>query len=147
MIICYNKMTKIITISVAINKPVEKVWKLYTTPKDIMYWNNASDDWHTPSAVNDLKVGGKFVYRMESLDKNFSFDFNGIYTKINTNKLIEYTLGNNRKVKIEFTKNKDNNKTKILINFEAESENPIEMQKNGWQSILNNFKKYSENIK
>ena len=131
-----------ITVESAIKAPIEKVWKLWTTPEHITKWNNASDDWHTPFAENDLRAGGKFLARMEAKDKSFGFDFGGVYDKIKTNELIEYTLGDGRKVIINFTN--DENKTKVVETFEAENTNSVELQKGGWQAILDNFKKYVE---
>ena len=133
---------KTITIQAAINAPVEKVWKLYTAPEHITQWNNASDDWHTPRAENDLKPGGKFRYRMEAKEGSFGFDFWGTYQKIKTNELIAYTLGDGRKVMVTFAEKK--HETDIEIKFEAESTHTIEMQRSGWQAILDNFKKYVE---
>jgi len=131
-----------IEVKALVNSPIEKVWKYWTAPQDIIKWNNASDDWHTPKAENDLIKGGKFLCRMEAKDGSVGFDFWGIYTEVKTNKLIEYTLGDGRKVKIEFTVH--GNETSIVESFEAETVNSIEMQRNGWQAILDNFKKYAE---
>ena len=133
---------KTITIQAIINAPVEKVWQLYTAPEHITQWNHASDDWHCPRAENDLKPGGKFNYRMEAKDGSFGFDFYGTYQKIKTSELIDYTLGDGRKVMVTFTEKK--NETYIEIKFEAESTHAIEIQRNGWQAILGNFKKYAE---
>jgi uncharacterized protein YndB with AHSA1/START domain len=133
---------KTITIQTVIDAPVEKVWQLYTAPEHITQWNYASDDWHTPRAENDLKPGGKFLYRMEAKDGSFGFDFYGTYQKIKTNELIDYTLGDGRKVMVTFTEK--NNETCIEIKFETESTHSIEMQHDGWQAILDNFKKYVE---
>jgi uncharacterized protein YndB with AHSA1/START domain len=109
-----------------------------------MKWNNASNDWHTPRAENDLKVGGKFLYRMEAKDDSSSgFDFAGTYEKIKTNELIVYSLTDGRKVEVTFTKDEDA-RTKTATTFEAENTNSLEMQRNGWQAILNNFKNYVE---
>ena len=135
-----NKTT--ITVQGTINAPVEKVWKFWTTPEHITKWNKASDDWHTPFAENDLRVGGKFLSRMEARDGSFGFDFGGVYDKIKVNELIEYTLGDGRKVIINFKSN--GNETKVVETFEAENENSIEIQRGGWQAILDNFKKYVE---
>ena len=134
---------KIITVQAVINAPVEEVWKLYTKPEHVTKWNNASNDWHTPRAENDLKVGGKFLYRMEAKDGSSGFDFDGTYKQVKTNELIVYSISDGRKVEVEFTKD-DDARTKISTTFEAESMNPIEMQRDGWQAILNNFKKYVE---
>jgi uncharacterized protein YndB with AHSA1/START domain len=135
---------KTITVQAVINAPVEQVWKLYTEPEHVMKWNNASNDWHTPRAENDLKVGGKFLYRMEAKDDSSSgFDFAGTYEKIKTNELIVYSLTDGRKVEVTFTKDEDA-RTKTATTFEAENTNSLEMQRNGWQAILNNFKNYVE---
>ena len=131
-----------ITVQTTVNAPVEKVWKYFTSPEQIIKWNNASDDWHTPKAENDLRTGGKFVYRMEARDGSFGFDFGGEYDKVEVNKTIEYTIGDGRKVKVSFSG--DGDTTTVTETFEAESTNPIEMQRGGWQAILNNFKKYAE---
>jgi uncharacterized protein YndB with AHSA1/START domain len=132
----------IITVENMVNEPVEKVWEYWTKPEHIIRWNNASDDWHTPRAENDLRVGGSFLSRMEAKDGSFGFDFGGIYDAIKTNEYIEYTLGDGRKVKITFSANGD--KTKVVESFEAENTHSIGIQQGGWQNILDNFKKYIE---
>jgi len=132
----------VITVETLVNTPVGKVWEYWTEPEHITKWSYASEDWHTPHAENDLRPGGKFSSRMEAKDGSFGFDFGGIYDAVKTNEYIEYTIGDGRKVKINFTEEGD--KTKIVESFEAENTNPEEMQKAGWQAILNNFKKYVE---
>ncbi len=134
--------TQTITVENTVKAPVEKVWQFWTLPEHITKWNNASDDWHTPYAENDLRVGGKFLSRMEAKDGSFGFDFWGVYDKVVTNEVIDYTMGDGREVHITFTP--DGDETKIVTTFEAEGTNPIEMQRGGWQAILNNFKKYAE---
>lgn len=131
-----------ITVEATINAPIEKVWHAWTNPEHIMAWNNASPDWHTPKAENDLRVGGKFVYTMAAKDGSFSFDFWGIYDEITTNKSIASTLGDGRTLSLTFTEN--GNETLVSETFEAETENPVEMQQAGWQAILNNFKNHVE---
>lgn len=131
-----------ITVGVTIHTPVEKVWKFWTDPKHIIHWNNASDDWHTTKAENDLRPGGKFLSRMEAKDGSMGFDFTGKYNKIELHKLIDSTLDDNREVRVSFVSN--GNETTITEIFEAEQENTIELQQAGWQSILDNFKKYAE---
>lgn len=131
-----------ITIETTVNAQVEKVWENWTDPIHIVNWNNASEDWHTTRAENDLKPGGKFLSRMEAKDGSFGFDFGGTYDKVRPNELIEYTMGDGRKVQITFHGN--GNETKIEETFDAENTHPVEMQRNGWQSILDNFKKYTE---
>jgi uncharacterized protein YndB with AHSA1/START domain len=131
-----------ITIECFIKAPANKVWDFYTNPTHIVKWNNASDDWHTTRAENDLRKGGKFLSRMEAKDGSFGFDFWGIYDEVRTYQLITYAMGDGRKAKIDFVK--QGNDCSMIIVFEAENENPVEMQKQGWQAILNNFKKYTE---
>lgn len=135
---------KNIEIETTIDAPVEKVWKAWITPEDIVKWNNASDDWFTPSADNDLKEGGEFMYRMEAKDGSFGFDFSGKYNKVKEQELLEYILSDDRKATVTFAK-KDG-KTTVAQSFEPEpdAENDIETQKAGWQAILDNFKKYVE---
>jgi len=131
-----------ITIQATIKASVNKVWDLYTTPRHIMQWNNASDDWHTPHAENDLRPGGKFLYRMEAKDGSFGFDFDGIFDIVNKYELIVYTISDGRKVIVSF--DEIGNETHVRVEFEAEDENPAELQQKGWQAILNHFKKYTE---
>jgi uncharacterized protein YndB with AHSA1/START domain len=138
-------MKKTITIHASINAPVDKVWKLYTEPEHIMKWNNASDDWHTPKAENDLRVGGKFLSRMEAKDGSTGFDFEGIYDEVETNKRMAFSMSDGRKVTVNFAGVSQG--TRVSITFDAEEENPIEMQRQGWQAILNNLKKYVEEKK
>lgn len=134
----------IITVASNVNAPVQKVWECWTKPEHITQWNNASDDWHTPSALNDLKVGGSFVSRMEAKDGSVGFDFGGKYDAIRTNEYIEYTMDDDRKVKVSFAAT--DNGTKVSESFEAESTNSTDIQKGGWQAILDNFKKYTESV-
>jgi uncharacterized protein YndB with AHSA1/START domain len=114
----------------------------WTKPEHITQWNNASDDWHSPRAENDLKAGGFFNYRMEAKDGSFGFDFGGIYDGVTEKKYIEYTISDGRKVKITFSEDGDG--TKVVESFEAESTHSIERQRTGWQNIIENFKKYVE---
>ena len=132
-----------ITITAAIKAPIEKVWICWTEPQHITKWNQASDDWHTPYAENDLRVGGKFKSTMAAKDGSFSFDFEGVYSKVDKHKAIDYTIGDGRKVAILFSGNEK--ETHVTSTFDAESVNSIEMQRGGWQAILNSFKKYVEN--
>ena len=132
----------IITVENTINAPVEKVWQYWTQPEHITKWNSASDDWHSPRAENDVREGGKFQIRMEAKDGSMGFDFFGVYDKVKKNEYIEYTMGDGRKVQVSFTG--EGNKTKLVESFEAESTNPVELQKGGWQSILDSFKKHTE---
>lgn len=134
--------TKNITVEATVNAPVEKVWKFWSGPEHITRWNAASEDWHTPHAENDLRVGGKFSARMEAKDGSFGFDFGGTYDAVKTNEHIAYTLGDGRKVTIDFLS--QGNATKVVETFEMENTNPEEMQRVGWQAILDNFKKYTE---
>ncbi len=133
-----------ITVEAIVKAPVEKVWKLWNAPEHIVNWSNASDDWHTTRAENNLVVGGTFSSRMEAKDGSFGFDFGGVYDDVRTHEVIAYTMTDGRTVSILFTDL--GTETKIVETFEAESTNPIEMQQGGWQAILNNFKKYAENM-
>jgi uncharacterized protein YndB with AHSA1/START domain len=133
---------KTITVESLVMAPTQKVWQFWTFPEHVTKWNFASDEWHSPSAQNDLRVGGKFHYRMEAKDGSFGFDFEGTYDEIKPEQLIAFTIGDGRKVKITFSD--EGQGTRVIETFEAESVNPIEMQRNGWQAILNNFKKYVE---
>lgn len=133
---------EIITVTAIINASVEKVWNYWTEEEHIKKWNNASSDWHTVRATNDLRVNGRFLSRMEALDRSQGFDFTGVYTNVEKHKFISYTLDDERKVEVSF---KDiNNKTEVIETFEAENTFSIELQKAGWQSILDHFKEYVE---
>lgn len=132
-----------ITVSTTVNAPVAKVWQCWTTPADIMVWNTASPDWHTTYAENDLQVGGKFISTMAAKDGSFSFDFGGIYDAVTEHALIAYTMGDGRKATTTFQANGDS--TLVTTVFDAENENPVEMQRGGWQAIMDNFKRYTEN--
>ena len=132
----------IITVVVKIKAGVEKVWNLWTEPKHIIHWNYASEDWHTPRAENDLRIGGRFMSRMEARDGVNGFEFSGIYQNIQYCKFIEYLLDDNRKVQVLFEP--DGDETVVTETFEAEHTNSVELQQTGWQAILNNFKKYVE---
>jgi uncharacterized protein YndB with AHSA1/START domain len=131
-----------ITVETTVNAPVDKVWTIWNEPKHITQWCSPSPDWHTPKSTNDLRVGGKLVSTMAARDGSMSFEFQGTYTKIEKNKVIEYDIADGRKVKIVFTS--EGNKTKVAETFDVEDQNPVEMQRGGWQAILDNFKKYTE---
>ena len=131
-----------ITVETTVHAPVNKVWEYWTEPQHITKWSFASDDWHAPNAENDLRVGGKFLTRMEAKDGSFGFDFGGVYDEVRINELISYTLGDGRKVTVTFISQE--NDTKVIEAFEAEVTHSIEQQQAGWQAFLDNFKKYSE---
>ncbi len=131
-----------ITVRGTVKAPVAKVWTLWTTPEHIVQWNTASDDWHTPRAENDLRAGGRFLSRMEAKDGSFGFDFAGVYDEVDTHERIAYTMGDGRKVAIDFVA--QGGQTDIVTVFEAEQENPVDMQRDGWQAILDNFIRYAE---
>lgn len=132
-----------ITVEALINAPVEKVWEYWTDPQYITKWCNASPDWHAPHAANDMVIGGKFLTRMEAKDGSVGFDFEGVYSAVSPYKNIEYAMADGRKVKITFGKI-DGSSCQVIETFDPEDINSIEIQKGGWQSILNNFKKYTE---
>ncbi len=130
-----------ITVETTVDAPIETVWTCWTEPAHIMQWNQASDDWHTTSATNDLRDGGTFTSRMEAKDKSFGFDFGGTYTKVLQHKHIAYVMGDGRKVSIDF--DAQGGRTRVTETFDPESENSPEMQRAGWQSIMDSFKKYA----
>lgn len=133
--------TKVTVESVIAASPA-KVWDYYTLPEHITKWNFASDDWHCPSAANDMRVGGKYSARMEAKDGSFGFDFEAIYDEVADGEKFTYTLGDGRQASVSF---KDlDGKTGVTVIFDAESQNPVEMQRSGWQTILDNFRQYAE---
>jgi uncharacterized protein YndB with AHSA1/START domain len=133
-----------IKIEITILEPVEKVWTYFNSPEHITQWNFASDTWECPSAEVDLKEGGRFTTRMQAKDGSFGFDLVGIYDEIIPEKSITYHMEDQRKVKVIFDKI-DENTTKVTEIFDPEKQNPVEMQRDGWYAILNNFHKYVEN--
>ena len=128
-----------ITVETTVNAPIDRVWSAYTTPDDIKQWNAASDDWHTTESTVDLREGGSFSSRMEAKDGSFGFDFAGTYTKVVPHQLIEYSFGERGAV-VEF--NRAANGVTVRVTFDAEQQHSVEQQRQGWQSILDNFAKY-----
>jgi uncharacterized protein YndB with AHSA1/START domain len=133
--------TQQITIFANIFAPKQKVWDYYTNPSHITNWNFGSEDWHCPFAQNDLQIGGTYHARMEDKDGSFGFDFIAIYEALVMEQSFTYSFGGK---KCTVSCREENNYTKVTISFDPENENPIELQKNGWQQILNNFKSYTE---
>lgn len=132
-----------ITVQATVSADIKKVWDHYTNPKHITKWNFASDDWHCPRATNDMRAGGKYTARMEAKDGSFGFDFEAVYDEVIDGERFTYTMTDGRQASVTFKKL--GNKTEVIVTFDAETENPEEMQRNGWQAILDNFKKYTEN--
>lgn len=133
-----------IRVETTLNVPVEKAWECFTEPKHIIKWNFASADWDCPVASNNLYPGGRFNYRMEARDGSVGFDFTGRYTYVDFNRSIIYQIDDKREVSIEFTQVGE--ETRITETFEAEDVHPVEMQRDGWQAILNNYKKHTEQV-
>ena len=133
-----------ITVQALISASVAKTWQFYTQPEHITQWNFANDDWQCPFAENDMQVGGKYLARMEAKDGSFGFDFEAIYDQITQGERFVYTMSDSRKIEVIF--NAIGDQTEVIITFDAEAENPIELQQNGWQAILNNFKAYTEGL-
>lgn len=131
-----------IAIEAVIDADIQKVWNYYNSTEHITKWNYASDDWHCPKVENDMKIGGIYFARMEAKDGSFGFDFKAIYDEIIPMAKVAYTLEDERKVITAFEK--QDHKTRVITVFDAEKINPTDMQKAGWQAILNNFKRYSE---
>lgn len=140
------EVTNQLTVETVINAPLEKIWELWTEPRHIQQWNAASPDWHCPSATNDLRAGGKFLYRMEAKDKSVGFDFDGTYAEVSPQSRIAYALADGRKVVVSFTKTAPA-RVKVSETLEMEKINPAEMQRLGWQAILNAFRTYVESGK
>ncbi|TWI85011.1 uncharacterized protein YndB with AHSA1/START domain [Lacibacter cauensis] len=134
----------VITVEAIVHAPITTVWDSWNNPDHITQWAFASPNWHTPWAKNDLRVGGSFSSRMEAKDGSFGFEFGGVYDAVTTNELIAYTMADGRKVMVEFSAEGD--ATKVVERFDAENENPVDMQQMGWQAILDNFKKYTESL-
>ena len=130
-----------ISVESHVKAPVAAVWHAYTTPEDILRWNAASDDWHTTAATVDLREGGDFSSRMEAKDGSFGFDFAGTYTKVVPNERLEFSFGD-RAAAVEFVPAQGG--VDVRVTFDAETENPVEMQRQGWQAILDNFARYVE---
>src|SRR5690606_16462280 len=131
-----------ITVESKINAPLEKVWDAWNRPEDIMRWNSAQEDWHTTSSTVDPREGGTFSSRMEAKDGSEGFDFQGTYTRVVPRELIEYRMEDGREVRVEFSR--DEGGTIVKETFDAETVNPPELQREGWQSILDNFARYVE---
>jgi uncharacterized protein YndB with AHSA1/START domain len=136
---------KTITVSTLVKASVEKVWECWTQPEHITQWYHASDDWHAPHAENDVKIDGKFKTTMAAKDGSAGFDFEGTYISVDAYKYIEYAINDGRNVKLEFETLPE--AIKITETFEMENINSEELQRTGWQAILDNFKKYVENKK
>lgn len=134
--------TNKIMVSVTINTDSKNVWNYYTHPEHITKWNFADPSWHCPSATNDMRVGGTYSARMEAKDGSFGFEFETVYDEIIDGEKFTYTMEDGRQATVNFKKM--GNQTEVMVIFDAENQNPIEMQKAGWQSILDNFKKYAE---
>ncbi len=131
-----------ITVKTAVKAGVNKVWDAWNDPADIVQWNAASADWHTTRSTVDLREGGKFLSRMEAKDGSAGFDFEGTYTRIVPRKIIEYRMSDGREVQVEFTVH--DGSVLVSTTFDAETENPPEVQRAGWQAILDNFGRYVE---
>lgn len=135
-------MSEKITIAATIQAPVNEVFEKWTLPEHIINWNFASDDWHCPKATNEVEVGGKLCATMAAKNGEMSFDFIAVYSKVIPNKLLVYTMEDGREVEVQFQENGAT--TEVVEIFDAEDQNPLEMQQAGWQAILNNFKAYIE---
>jgi uncharacterized protein YndB with AHSA1/START domain len=129
-----------ISVATKVNAPIEKVWAAYTNPEDIVQWNAASDDWHTTKSTVDLRVGGQFSSRMEAKDGSFGFDFEGTYTKVIPHQLIEYEFGG-RLAQISLS-SAESDQVLVTVSFDTEDENDVELQRQGWQAILDNFNRH-----
>jgi uncharacterized protein YndB with AHSA1/START domain len=122
---------------------LKTAWSAYNNPDDITQWNSPDPSWHSPRSQVDLREGGKFSTRMEAKDGSMGFDFEGTYTRVVPNQLIEYRMSDGREAAVRFTEEPEG--TRIRVDFDAESENPVEVQQQGWQAILDSFGRYVEN--
>lgn len=137
-------MANLITIQTTVKAPLEKVWRCWITPDDVKHWNHASDDWHSPAGTNDFRVGGEFHYTMTAKDGSASFDFCGTYTAIVPHQRIASTMSDGRTIEVIFLDTPEG--VLVTETFEAETENPEDLQRAGWQAILGSFKKYVEQL-
>lgn len=135
-------MSHKITVTAKVNADIKKVWDRYTNPEHITKWNFADPSWQCPSATNDMRVGGKYSARMEAKDGSFGFDFEAVYNEVIEGEKFTYAMPDGRQVTVVF--NENGTQTDVIVTFDAEEQNSLEMQKNGWQAILDNFKKYTE---
>ncbi|MBB6501349.1 SRPBCC family protein [Pedobacter cryoconitis] len=135
-------MSNKITVTAKVNADIKKVWDCYTNPEHITKWNFADPSWQCPSATNDMRVGGKYSARMEAKDGSFGFDFEAVYNEVIEGEKFTYAMPDGRQVTVVF--NENGTQTDVIVTFDAEEQNSLEMQKNGWQAILDNFKKYTE---
>ena len=133
-----------ITVEALVKAPIETVWSAWNDPAHIQRWNAADDSWHTPRSTVDLREGGKFVSRMEAKDGSAGFDFGGTYTRIVPMELIEYRIGDGREVQVRFEEGTDG--VRVVETFDAETVNSPELQRQGWQAILDNFRRYAEQL-
>lgn len=131
-----------ITVESVVNAGLDQVWDAWSNPSDIVQWNSAQEDWHTTRSEVDLREGGRFVSRMEARDGSEGFDFEGTYTRVVPQKTIEYRMSDGREVEVQFIERADGVLVKNI--FDAETENPPELQQQGWQAILNNFRRHVE---
>lgn len=137
-------MTRI-RVETTVEAPVERVWAAYVEPEHIVGWNAASDDWHSPRSTVDLREGGRFSSRMEARDGSMGFDFEGTYTRVTPGENLQYRMDDDRMVDVEFVETE--NGVRVVVDFDAEGENPAEMQREGWQAILDNFRRYVEGMR
>lgn len=136
-------MSEKIAVETQVRAPIARVWNDFTDPVAVQVWNAASDDWHTTAAKNDLRIGGRFSFRMEAKDGSAGFDFEGEYTEVVSEERIAYRMDDDREVVVTFTPNEEG--VQVVETFDAETENELEMQRAGWQAILDGFKRYCEN--
>lgn len=137
-------MNKAISVTAVAEVPLQTAWEVYTGPQHITQWNHASDDWHCPNAINDLRVGGRFSFTMAAKDGSYSFEFEGVYTRVESLELLAYNFGG-RQAEVVFEPVTPG-KTKVTVAFDLEDTNPEELQRSGWQAILENYKKYAESL-
>ncbi|MBR9860209.1 activator of HSP90 ATPase [bacterium] len=137
-----SSQTEPIHIQALVNANASKAWEYYTSPEHITQWNFADPSWCCPTAENDLRIGGTYKARMEAVDGSMGFDFIAVYKELDPGKRFTYVMEDGRNARVEFIP--EDEQTRVTVTFDPEGENPIEMQRAGWQAILNNYKSYTE---
>lgn len=133
-------MTDPITVEAHVPVPPEQAWAAYTDAKAVTRWNFASSDWCCPSAQIDLRVGGRHVARMEAKNGSMGFDFEGTYEEVDAPSALTLRLDDGRCARTTFEP--EGGGTCVRTKFEADATQPAEMQRDGWQAILDNYATY-----
>ncbi|HRE87288.1 MULTISPECIES: SRPBCC domain-containing protein [unclassified Candidatus Accumulibacter] len=131
-----------VTVEAFVRVDLDKVWAAWNNPADIVQWNAADETWHTKARAVDFREGGTFRSRMEAKNGTSGFDFEGTDTRIVATKLIQYQMSDGREVQACFVARSGG--FLVTETFDAETENPPELQRHGWQAFLNSFSRHVE---